>query len=171
VPAQQDAPDVFRCRYEYATGCEWDGGSQPSKHHHEKTAPDHAEHRIVLTVCPVCGGNCGDESGRAMHLSKEHGIKAKTQERQEADARQVKELYDARYGVLQGSPAALVIPATWVPPSNGHAPDPAPATLDLLAAQEAFAGLIAEVEQLRAENAALRTEAAVLRQVRAALAE
>jgi hypothetical protein len=174
MAAQQDTQLVLKCRYRYATACDWEGRSQPSQHNHEKTSATHASHRITLTVCPACGKDCGDETGRGSHLSTEHSIRARTEQRMEADARQVAELYAEQYGKAEvpvGSSAALVIPATWVPPSNGHAPDPAPATLDLLAAQEAFAGLIAEVEQLRAENAALRTEAAVLHQVRAALAE
>jgi hypothetical protein len=162
MTVQQDEAAVLRCRYQYATGCEYEGSSKQALYAHERLSPAHAAHRIELTACPVCGKPFDGEHGRGLHLANEHGIKAKTEQRQELDARQVAELYATRYGT-----AEAVLP---VPSSNGHAPDPAPVTLDLLAAQEAFAALVAEVESLRAENAALRTEAAVLRQVRSVLA-
>jgi hypothetical protein len=103
---------------------------------------------------------------RAQHLSSEHGIRARSPERQEVDARQVKELYVARYSAGPDDSAdTAAVPVLPVPSPNGHAPAP----LDLAAAQDAFAALVAEVEVLRAENAALKAEAATFAQVRSLL--
>src|ERR1035441_7887563 len=120
-----------------------------------------------------------------MHLAAEHGIRAGSEYRQEVDAVQVKELYDAQYRnpsgpddtpspevpepwagrqiAQQGTAATSVSPALTAPPVslNGHSP----AALDLTATLDSFtalaAELVAEVETLRAENARLRASLAV----------
>jgi hypothetical protein len=154
--------DVLRCRYRYATGCTTEYANQPAMYQHEKKSGVHADHRIDLKTCPECGVSSGDEMARAQHLSAEHGIRARSERRQELDALQVKQLYVARYSAGPDDSAADESPVLPAPSPNGHAPAP----LDLAAAQGAFAALVAEVEMLRAENAALKAEAATFAQVR-----
>ena len=166
----ESTPVVLKCRYRLATGCTYTSKSQPGLHVHEKSGAGHAGHRIVLTACPVCGDDQGDEMGRALHLSQVHGIRAKSERRQDLDARQVKEIYAERYGAAAGLDAADApdapdevpeAPSALAPGTNGHAP--VSGTLVLADAQHAFGALVDEVEALREENAELRVK---LQQVR-----
>ena len=177
------------CRYRYAPdpGCTATYGAAQKQglYAHEKSTAAHALHRVTLRDCPECGAGCGDEIKRGMHLKAEHGIRAGSEKRQEVDAVQVKELYDAQYRnpsgpddmpspevpepwagrqiAQQGTAATSVSPALTAPPVslNGHSP----AALDLTATLDSFtalaAELVAEVETLRAENARLRASLAV----------
>jgi hypothetical protein len=162
---------VQKCRYRYATGCTAEYNSRPGLNAHEKSGPLHSDHRITLRDCPECGASCGNEMKRGMHMAAEHGLAAGSERRQELDARQVKELYDARQdvpvaaevpvpddapaaqwpSVQQGTAATAPSPALTAPPvsPNGHSP----AALDLSAARDMFAALVAEVERLRASLA------------------
>ena len=179
--------DVQKCRYRHATGCTAEYGSRASINSHEKLGPLHSDHRVTLRDCPEseCGRPCGDEAKRGMHLAAEHGIRAGSEKRQEVDAVQVKELYDAQYRnpsgpddmpspevpepwagrqiAQQGTAATSASPPLTAPPVslNGHSP----AALDLTATLDSFtalaAELVAEVETLRAENARLRASLAV----------
>jgi hypothetical protein len=166
MDGRDGAPAKLKCRYRYATGCTAEYPSAPGLHLHEKKAPDHAGHRVVLAACPVCGRGLGSEAQRSQHLTNEHAIRAGTEERQELDAQQTAGLYADLYGNPPAGPAAPALPA---PSSNGHGPAPA----ELTSVQAAFAALVAEVDALVAENARLKDqvgwlqgEASVARQIR-----
>jgi hypothetical protein len=169
---------VQGCRYRYATGCgaTYRAAQKQGLYAHEKSTAAHALHRVTLRDCPECGAGCGDEIKRGMHLKVEHGIRAGSEKRQELDAVQVKAILEATARPDDAlSPAAQVpVPddaqqpnrplldrprlsgvfepdghpdlAPW---ANGHSP----AALDLSAARDMFAALIAEVERLRASLA------------------
>jgi hypothetical protein len=169
--SQAPAEPVLRCRYRYATGCDWQttvaANSRATLNAHEKQTTAHALHRIELLNCPACGTRFKGEMPRAVHLSNEHGIRAGSPERMEADARQVKELYDAKFGsapVPEPSPNGSHPAAS---SANGHAPERA---ADITAARSVFAALLDEVEALRAENAGLRADAETFRQIRSMFA-
>ena len=154
---------VWRCRYRLATGCTAEGKKQ-AMYAHEKINVAHEDHRVVLRDCPVCGAGCGDEVQRATHLSAEHGIRAGSERRQELDAVQVKELYDAQHAAtgagLVPDAAANVFTDHDAPPPppapaaslNGHSPAVPDVAVepDLAAAEAVLAALIAEVKRLRA---------------------
>jgi hypothetical protein len=197
---QETTATVLRCRYRYATGCDATYDKRTGLYQHEKMAAAHALHRIDLTGCPECGAPCGDETGRSRHLTDEHSIRAGTDARQELDARQVKQIWDAEHqqppGMAGPEPVTFAAaPASGLsqaPPPNGHSPNGhSPAPVDLAAVQGYFTALVAEVEalraapevlraevtdlaaenaELRAENTVLRAEAATFTRVRAILA-
>lgn len=194
APAELDRTTVALvqgCRYRYATGCAATYGAAQKQglYAHEKSTAAHALHRVTLRDCPECGAGCGDEIKRGMHLKVEHGIRAGSEYRQEADARQVKELYDAQYRnpsgpddtpspevpepwagrqiAQQGTAATSASPPLTAPPVslNGHSP----AALDLSAARDMFAALITEVERLRTSLAVdpdVAADASRFRQIR-----
>src|ERR1035441_7113402 len=107
---------VQKCRYRYATGCTAEYNSRPGLNAHEKSGPLHSDHRITLRDCPECGASCGNEMKRGMHMAAEHGLAAGSERRQELDARQVKELYDARQDVPVAVDAVMLGAA---PSANG----------------------------------------------------
>ena len=189
----QEVPAVLQCRYRLATGCTAEYGSKQGMYAHEKQGPAHADHRVTLRDCPVCGTGCGDEPKRGMHLSNEHGITAGSERRQELDARQVKELYDeqcsggghafpagalevldATANVLGGHGANGAQPSEpgsgedLGPSLNGHGPA---VFDDLSAARDMFVALVAEVETLRAAVAELEPDAARYRQIKSMVAK
>ena len=165
---------VQGCRYRYATGCgaTYRAAQKQGLYAHEKSTAAHALHRVTLRDCPECGAGCGDEIKRGMHLKVEHGIRAGSEYRQELDAVQVKAIFKARQ-----AEAAAAVPAEPDAPAeedaeranlhrpiaavyealealNGSAPNGhSPAALDLSAARDMFAALVAEVERLRASLA------------------
>lgn len=153
----QESATILKCRYRYANGCAAEYTKRSGLYQHEKQGTAHALHRIELRDCPECGVSCADEAGRSQHLSDEHGIRAATERRQELDARQVQELWDASRPAAPAAAANGHSPAASQnghPGANGHHP----AALDLFAARDIFAALIAEVETLRAAPAALEAE-------------
>lgn len=87
---------VLTCRYALATGCGLTYMARSSLNAHEERSLTHSGHAIVLTDCPVCGTRLTSPLGRAAHLSDAHGAGAGSQERLDLDARQTKELWDAR---------------------------------------------------------------------------
>ena len=185
-----ETPDLWLCRYRYATGCTAKYDTKHSVLSHERTAVAHDGHRVTLLDCPrhfmtdaersridepVCLARCGSEAMRAMHLSNDHRITANSARRSELDALQVKEAYDAQQTAgpdatanLSAEPAVLNGTGTFEPnpPSvNGHAP----AEPDVAAAQVIFAALIAEVQEHRAWRAAhadVESDAARYRQIK-----
>ena len=155
---------VWRCRYRLATGCTAEGKKQ-AMYAHEKSNVAHEDHRVVLRDCPVCGAGCGDEVQRATHLSAEHGIRAGSERRQELDAVQVKELFDAAPAVTgaglvpdAAANGSFTVTHHDAPPPvpaaslNGHSPAVPDVAVepDLAAAEAVLAALIAEVKRLRA---------------------
>lgn len=184
---QESATDL-KCRYRYANGCAATYDKRTGLNYHEKTSATHALHRIELRDCPLpeCDASFADEAGRSQHLGDEHAIRAGSELRQELDAQQVKELWDASRPAVAAAavpmpPFTPTAPASPETAANGHAHSPAPspnghpatnghspAGLDLVAAQGTFAALIAEVEALRAAPQALLAE---IRELKAENAE
>lgn len=154
-----------KCRYRLITGCTAQYGSDMGRFNHEKKK--HADIRVELRACPVCGEDCESAALRGSHLQRVHGITAGSAQRENMDAEQVTALVKARSEETgddpSGAPAGdpFQVPAA-VPSMNGHLPAP----VGVSAAQEALAAILAEVEALRAENVALRSEAAMLQMVR-----
>jgi hypothetical protein len=181
--------EVTKCRYRLVTDPPCDVENR-AVYQHEKTA--HADIYVPLTVCPDPEGNgctedCETEQGRARHLWVEHGIKAKTELRQELDAQQVKALHGGEdrpdatpEAVLTGENGTAVRRSTRLYPPwpdeddevtpagpapvalNGHQP----AELDLDAALVAVSAVIAELAELRAEVKVLRADAELCRALR-----